>query len=202
MANVRAICDDMIYYCFDVLNSHLHTLKEPQPKFPDKEFPLFVTWYHGREKRLRGCIGTFSPMNLHDGLKEYALTSAMKDSRFNPISKEEMPKLNCSVSLLTNFEPALHWLDWKIGTHGIRIEFSNERGQKRSATYLPEIASEQNWDHMETIDSLLRKGGYRDQITNEMRNSIKVTRYQSEKMTKSFEDWLNRHGKEESSKNI
>lgn len=35
--------------------------------------PLFVTWDVGKEKRLRGCIGTFSPMNLHCGLKEYAI---------------------------------------------------------------------------------------------------------------------------------
>lgn len=36
--------------------------------------PLFVTWKTGRDKRLRGCIGTFSAMNLHSGLREYTLT--------------------------------------------------------------------------------------------------------------------------------
>lgn len=36
--------------------------------------PLFVTWKIGKDKRLRGCIGTFSAMNLHAGLKEYAIT--------------------------------------------------------------------------------------------------------------------------------
>lgn len=40
--------------------------------------PLFVTWNvlqkHG-EKRLRGCIGTFEPQELDDGLGNYALTS-------------------------------------------------------------------------------------------------------------------------------
>ena len=28
-----------------------------------------------------GCIGTFNDMDLQDGLREYAITSAMKDSR-------------------------------------------------------------------------------------------------------------------------
>lgn len=42
--------------------------------------PLFVTWKIGRDKRLRGCIGTFSAMNLHSGLREYTLT------RWRPIS--------------------------------------------------------------------------------------------------------------------
>jgi len=193
--NKKVICDDMIYFCFDVLNSHLHKSWEQlrKPQFPNNEFPLFVTWYIGREKKLRGCIGTFTPLSLHDGLKEYAITSALRDTRFNPISKDELSKLNCSVSLLTNFEPAKNWNDWQIGKHGIRIEFTNEKGQKRSATYLPEIASEQNWDHVETIDSLLRKGGYKSPITNDLRNQLSVTRYQSEKMTKSFHDWQKRN---------
>ena len=29
----------------------------------------------------QGCIGTFNEMQLHQGLREYAVTSAMKDSR-------------------------------------------------------------------------------------------------------------------------
>jgi uncharacterized protein (TIGR00296 family) len=192
----KVICDDMIYFCFDVLHTHLHKnaidqnqMQLRQPSFTNNEFPLFVTWYIGREQRLRGCIGTFQPLSLHDGLKEYAITSALQDTRFNPISKEELAKLNCSVSLLTNFEPAQHWQDWQIGKHGIRIEFTNEKGQKRSATYLPEIAGEQGWSHVETIDSLLRKGGYKSKISEAFRNALSVTRYQSEKLTRSFNDW-------------
>lgn len=36
--------------------------------------PLFVTWKVGKDKRLRGCMGTFSHINLHAGLREYAAT--------------------------------------------------------------------------------------------------------------------------------
>lgn len=35
------------------------------------------------------------------------------------------------------------------------------------------------WDHIQTIDSLLRKGGYRGHITQEVRETIQLTRYQS-----------------------
>lgn len=192
---VAVICEEMVFFCFDVLHSHLHKQNLSRlnaPRFPDKEYPLFVTWTTGRDQRLRGCIGTFSPLNLHEGLKEYALTSALRDTRFSPIGKDELYKLNCSVSLLTNFEPANNWLDWKIGVHGIRIEFYNEKGHKKSATYLPEVAAEQEWDHIETIDSLLRKGGYKAHITDDFRNQITVTRYQSEKLTKTFNDWQKR----------
>lgn len=68
---------------------------------------------------LRGCIGTFAPMRLEDGLREYAITawvqlggfglelvysdggwldvsrSAFKDTRFSPITKDELPFLQC-----------------------------------------------------------------------------------------------------------
>nr|KAF6491688.1 AMMECR nuclear protein 1 [Molossus molossus] len=76
--------------------------------------PLFVTWKIGRDKRLRGCIGTFSAMNLHSGLREYTLTSALKDSRFPPMTRDELPRLFCSVSLLTNFEDVCDYLDWEV----------------------------------------------------------------------------------------
>lgn len=69
--------------------------------------------------------------------------SACNDTRFNPITTDELSKLHVSVSLLRHFEDGADYLDWEIGVHGIRIEFHNEKGNKRTATYLPEIASEQ-----------------------------------------------------------
>ena len=36
--------------------------------------PLFVTWKIGRDRHLRGCIGTFAAVHLHSGLAEYAIT--------------------------------------------------------------------------------------------------------------------------------
>ncbi|KAM9326185.1 nuclear protein AMMECR1 isoform 2-T2 [Gastrophryne carolinensis] len=115
---------------------------------------------------------------------------ALKDSRFPPMTRDELPRLFCSVSLLTNFEDVCDYLDWEVGVHGIRIEFINEKGSKRTATYLPEVAKEQGWDHIQTIDSLLRKGGYKAAISNDFRKTIKLTRYRSEKMTMSYAEYL------------
>ncbi|XP_036379461.1 AMME syndrome candidate gene 1 protein isoform X2 [Megalops cyprinoides] len=135
---------EMCCFCFDVLYCHLYNYQAPRtPRFTNDPYPLFVTWKIGRDKRLRGCIGTFSAMNLHSGLREYTLTSALKDSRFPPMTRDELPRLFCSVSLLTNFEDVGDYLDWEVGVHGIRIEFFNEKGSKRTATYLPEVAKEQ-----------------------------------------------------------
>ncbi|XP_023340950.1 uncharacterized protein CG5902 [Eurytemora carolleeae] len=182
---------EMCYFCFDVLHSHLNNLQAPQAQFSCTDmYPLFVTWKIGKEKRLRGCIGTFSEMDLHTGLREYSITSAMKDSRFSPVSRDEFPHLQVSVSILCRFEPGQNYLDWEIGVHGIRIEFINEKGSKRSATYLPEVAHEQGWDKIETIDSLLRKGGYKAQITPDYRNQIRLVRYQSEIISVSHQEYV------------
>ncbi|XP_039633527.1 AMME syndrome candidate gene 1 protein isoform X3 [Perca fluviatilis] len=115
---------------------------------------------------------------------------ALKDSRFPPMTRDELPRLFCSVSLLTNFEDVGDYLDWEVGVHGIRIEFFNEKGSKRTATYLPEVAKEQGWDHIQTIDSLLRKGGYKAPITNDFRKTIKLTRYRSEKLTMGYAEYI------------
>jgi uncharacterized protein (TIGR00296 family) len=200
---------DMIFYCFEILGNYLFNGKHHlgkhhssatngqlvsspilPPALPNEPYPLVVTWFIGSEQKLRGCIGTFTPMNLAQGLREYAITSATNDSRFSPISRDEYPLLSCAVSILTHFEPCSSYLDWEIGLHGIRIEFFNERGSKRSATYLPEVAHEQGWNHVQTLDSLLRKGGYKAPITSDMRKSVQVTRYKSEKLTLHYNDYV------------
>lgn len=53
------------------------------------------------------------------------------------------------------------------------------------------LTSPLGWDQVQTIDSLLRKGGYKASISNDLRKSIKLTRYQSEKITVSYQDYMN-----------
>ena len=42
------------------------------------------------------------------------LRSAMKDSRFPEIKRDEFSKLHCAVSLLTNFETVSGYFDWEV----------------------------------------------------------------------------------------
>lgn len=81
--------------------------------------------------------------HIHDNNKKIFYFSAFKDSRFNPITRDEFSRLHVTVSLLTHFEDGNDYLDWTIGLHGIRIEFHNEKGNKKTATYLPQIVEEQ-----------------------------------------------------------
>ena len=179
-------------YCFEVLESSLSKGDPKKIKFPEefkgKSYPLFVTWTIGKEKELRGCIGTFESGKLEKKLREYALISAFEDDRFEPIEKKEIKNLNCEVSLLVEFEKAKNAMDWTVGTHGIDIEFEDDKGVDYSATFLPEVAEQEGWDQRTTLKYLVRKAGYRGSL-DKILNRIKLTRYQSIKKTISFDEY-------------
>ena len=110
--------------------------------------PLFVTWLKGKKKHLRGCIGSFEPLNLSKNLKEFALLSAFKDDRFDPIMGKELVELQVSISLLVRFSkrPLKNPLDWTVGKHGVSLEIKDKDGEVYESTFLPCVAKEQKWD--------------------------------------------------------
>ncbi|KAK9122806.1 hypothetical protein Sjap_012408 [Stephania japonica] len=184
---------EMAVFCFDTLVAHYNSEQAPPPAFDDGQHPLFVTWkkvVNGGEPRLRGCIGTLEARALINGFKDYALTSALRDRRFPPIQPKELPNLECTVSILTDYETALNYLDWEVGKHGMIIEFTDpDYNVRRSATYLPEVAAHESWTKIETIDSLMRKAGYNGTITESLRKRIRLTRYQSTIYTLHYSDY-------------
>lgn len=100
-----------------------------------------------------------------------------------------MPQWHHTSSHLCIKQPLCSPRTSQIGVHGIQIEFINGTGP-RTATYLPEVPQEQGWTKLQAIDSLLRKGGYKDAITEEFRQSIKLVRYQSEKCIVTYEEYV------------
>ncbi|DBA95787.1 hypothetical protein WJX77_002866 [Trebouxia sp. C0004] len=175
---------DHVVYCFDVLiHSYGRSGTAPAVLFAQAHCPLFVTWSKVSrfgDYRLRGCIGTLQPRHLHTALREYALTSALKDKRFPPIAENELSQLRCTVSFLHTSERAAGWQDWEIGTHGLIIEFSDPHThERRSATYLPEIAAAEGWTKQGTIDSLVRKAGFNGHVSHGLREGLTITKYQS-----------------------
>jgi len=120
--------------------------------------------------------------------------SALKDHRFNPISASELHTLQCGISILTPTTPISDPLAWTPGIHGIQISFpspsasnsnrsSSSGGRRLSATYLPEIATDQGWSQEETILSAIQKAGYRGRVVvgDEVWNSLEVGVYESSK---------------------
>ena len=106
-----------------------------------------MTWQKNGD--LRGCIGTFAEDGkLGETLAKYSLIAAVRDTRFNPISLQELPTLRCEISILSDFEVITDPLGWEVGTHGIEIEFKENLQDERTyrGTFLPSVASEQEWD--------------------------------------------------------
>eukprot|EP00736_Rhodelphis_marinus_P007791 Rmarinus@m.25724 len=182
------------HYCFDVIHAHFRQEKPPIPTFESGRYALFVTWNktsRSRGKRLRGCIGSLQPLDLHEGLVSYSKTSAFRDRRFDPVNEKELPQLHCAVSLLSCFENGKNYLDWEIGTHGIIISFYAD-GSHRSATYLPEVCRDEQWTKEYCIESLIRKAGFNGHVTQDLLDTIRLERYQSTKYEMSYEDYHKR----------
>ncbi|KAK8201580.1 hypothetical protein M8818_005834 [Zalaria obscura] len=166
--------------------------------------PLFITWNtvsRSGYKSLRGCIGTFEPQELEQGLRSYALTSAFEDTRFDPIPASLLPSLQCCVTLLTNFSaPDKDPLNWTIGKHGLRISFVYH-GRRYGATYLPQVAEEQGWTKEEALVSLMRKAGWSGRKDDWRRvQGLEIVRYEGKKVDldyrewKAFKEWVEKKG--------
>jgi AMMECR1 domain-containing protein len=120
--------------------------------------------------------------------------------RLSPLSVQAVlvdPRFR--ISLLTDFEDAEDWQDWTVGTHGIHIWFPHPRSASTtlSATYLPQVMPEQGWTKQEAIDSAVHKAGWEGQVTEGIRQSIRLERYQSRKCTVGWDDyvrWRQAHG--------
>ena len=64
----------------------------------------FVTLTIG--ERLRGCIGAleaFQPLVLD--VQEHAVSAALEDFRFQPVTPKEVPLLNIEISILSPLQP-------------------------------------------------------------------------------------------------
>lgn len=190
----NAAVEATVDMCVNAFDTIVAALSPSMPRSRAQEPPtsrggVFVTWNVSRSRdarySLRGCIGTLSPAPLHIAIPRYATQAAFHDSRFDPISAAELPKLKVAVSVLSRFEEAEHVYDWSIGVHGIILTL--EGGY--SATYLPEVCSDNGWSKQFCVRSLTEKAGYRRPLDESVLKSASVTRYQSTKSEITFEDY-------------
>ena len=73
-------------------------------EFLKKRAGAFVTIE--QNGKLRGCIGTYLPTkkNIAEEIISNAIAAATEDYRFEPVTIEEIPYLNCSVYILSQPE--------------------------------------------------------------------------------------------------
>eukprot|EP00193_Tetraselmis_chui_P006000 CAMPEP_0177751754 /NCGR_PEP_ID=MMETSP0491_2-20121128/546_1 /TAXON_ID=63592 /ORGANISM="Tetraselmis chuii, Strain PLY429" /LENGTH=209 /DNA_ID=CAMNT_0019266895 /DNA_START=80 /DNA_END=710 /DNA_ORIENTATION=+ len=178
-------------HCFDVLLAYYRGEAVQPPGFPQAHCAVFVTW-----KKADGGvafawgIGTLEPRDAQGAVKDYALISALKDHRFSPIHKSEIPSLQCTVSLIFGFKKMASCMEWEIGVHGLIIKFYDAHsGRSRNATFLPEVPAQEGWTKQQTIDSLIRKSGYGGQVTPQLLAAIELTTYMSSPFSMSYDQY-------------
>ena len=116
---------------------------------------VFVTLnkVEGSSHSLRGCIGFPYPVKpLADAVAEVAVSAALRDPRFSPVSKAEMDSVVIEVSVLTPPEllsverPDQYPSLIEIGRDGLIVA----RGQNRGLL-LPQVPVEWGWDAEEFL---------------------------------------------------
>lgn len=115
-----------------------------EDKFYDEKYGLFVTLHE--QGNLRGCIGLIEGMkSLRNGIIEMTESAAFQDPRFSPITKDELNDIEIEISILSPLKIIDDWNKIIPGKHGVIM--SNNFHQ---AVFLPQVATEQNWD-LETM---------------------------------------------------
>jgi uncharacterized protein (TIGR00296 family) len=115
---------------------------------------VFVTLK--REGTLRGCIGYPEPIYpLLDALLDSSVSAALRDSRFPPVTAEEMDDITVEVTVLTppsQIEP--NPSNIAVGRDGLCVERGIFKG-----ILLPQVAVEWKWDAEEFLCQACMKAG-------------------------------------------
>jgi AmmeMemoRadiSam system protein A len=128
-------------------------LYAPVTKALEAKCGAFVTLHkHGQ---LRGCIGNLVGVKpLYITIRGMALSSAFEDPRFMPLSQKELEEIDIEISVLSPMTQIKSIDDIKIGEHGIFI-----KNGFRTATFLPQVAVQQNWGIKELMENVCLKAG-------------------------------------------
>ena len=111
---------------------------------------VFVTLK--KEGKLRGCIGRFNPPTpLFETIQEMAIASATHDSRFSPVTAEELDKIDIEISVLTPLKKIDSIDKFELGKQGIYIKKGYNSG-----TFLPQVATETGWTKDEFLGHCAR----------------------------------------------
>ncbi len=96
-----------------------------------------------KDGRLRGCIGTISPVrkNVAQEVIENAISASTKDPRFVPVTADELDRLEYSVDVLSPAESISSPKELDVKRYGVIVTNGNRRG-----LLLP------NLDTIDTVD--------------------------------------------------
>jgi len=124
-------------------------LPEEYPFLKEKR-ALFITLR--RKRKLRGCIGTImADKPLMESVPTMALHAALEDSRFSPLTCEELQEVTIEISLLTAPKKISSIDEIVLGVDGVIVKYKGCQG-----LFLPQVAKETGWSKEEFLAQLCR----------------------------------------------
>ena len=119
----------------------------------EQERGAFVTLKeHGQ---LRGCIGYIAPIKpLYMTVRDVAAHAALRDSRFTPVTVDELGKLEYEISVLSPLHRVADIKQIRVGQDGLVLWKGEYEG-----VFLPQVPTEQRWNLMTYLEQLCYKAG-------------------------------------------
>lgn len=122
-----------------ILKKNIPTTGELTPKI-QAQGAVFVTIK--KKGALRGCIGNIMPViPLSDAVEQNAISASVRDPRFQPLVKSELPELSYEVSVLSSMETVLDMKEIQVGRDGLFVT-----NDYKSGLLLPQVATDYGWN--------------------------------------------------------
>lgn len=137
-------------------------LRERRKLRPGKDFAPIATErrgafvsLHASGGELRGCIGMILAVGpLDETVAEMAVSAAVQDPRFHPVTLAELPDLRIEISALTVPQPVPDLAAIEVGRHGLIVSRGGRKG-----LLLPQVAPEWGWGREEFLCQTCVKAG-------------------------------------------
>jgi len=127
------------------------SLTPPTKHLAEPRAAFTTLYYRGR---LRGCVGHVRPVEpLWATIADTARAAAFEDTRFDPVTSEEVPYLQVSLSILSPLKP-IRADEVEVGRHGLLISRHGRRG-----LLLPQVPVEYGWDRITFLEETCHKAG-------------------------------------------
>lgn len=141
----------------NTLNEYVTSKRLPQVDIRNKKLQenkaVFVTLT--KKCNLRGCVGYITPSQpLYKAVMEMTVAASARDTRFIPVTKEELNDIHIEISVLSLFTRIDNPDKIEIGKHGLYIVKGN-----RTGLLLPQVASSFLWSREEFLRQTCIKAG-------------------------------------------
>jgi AmmeMemoRadiSam system protein A len=114
---------------------------------------IFVSIHKGTA--LRGCIGNIHPAGpLYRSAAECAISAAVGDPRFMPMSYVELAEVEFEISVLGLMSRVRDVSEIEVGRHGLLITKGSARG-----LLLPQVAIANGWNRERFLQETCTKAG-------------------------------------------